>query len=88
MSILSKNVENELMKILEKKDELIFVVDGKLISIEVENQVTTNKSKETLAEQIENYPELKASLNRYVANPDMARFTNADLKRMRHARSQ
>lgn len=44
----------------------IFVIDGKLVSVEVENfePIAEDDSELDLAQEIEDYPELKASLQK------------------------
>ena len=41
---------------------------------------------DNLVQEIEAYPELKESLQRYYDNPDMQRFTAKELKELRHER--
>ncbi|MFD1037253.1 hypothetical protein ACFQ3N_02285 [Virgibacillus byunsanensis] len=88
MSFFSKDVENELLEALDRKDEVMFIVNGKLISIEAENKPLKSKKAESLANQIEKNPELKASLNRYIKNPNMQKYTKDELKGIRHARRE
>lgn len=62
MSVLNHNVKKELANALDNKNETMFVVDGKLISLEVHNHASMNEEFDDLAQEIEAYPELKESL--------------------------
>jgi hypothetical protein len=39
---------------------------------------------DNLSEEIEEYPELKASLSRYLDNPNMKRYSGSELKSKRN----
>lgn len=73
MKTLSKNTKQELFKALNGNQSGVFVIDGKLVSIEVENNEITfrNNDLKDLSQEIDEYPELKESLSRYLANPGM-----------------
>jgi len=83
MGALNNNVKKELANALSDKNEGMFVVDGKLISLEVHDTDSVNEKFENLALEIEAYPELKESLQRYLDNPDMERYTAKELKELR-----
>ncbi|GAA0319137.1 hypothetical protein GCM10008967_07080 [Bacillus carboniphilus] len=75
------------MNALNGKESGVFVVDGKLISIEVENNESSdqeNPTPENLSREIEEYPELKESLSRYLDNPGIKRYTGSELKAKRN----
>jgi len=84
MGALSKNVQKELASALGNKDEAMFVANGKLFSLEVHDNDSAYKNLGNLEEEIESYPELKESLQRYRDNPDMKRYTANELKERRH----
>lgn len=86
MAMFSKQVKKELVNALSNKRSAMFVLDGKLVSIEMEEGVSDHEGTKDLAQEIEEYPELKESLNRYMNNPGMKRFTAEELKEMRNAR--
>ncbi|MDY0408818.1 hypothetical protein ACFFIS_04265 [Virgibacillus soli] len=83
MGALNNNVKKELANALSDKSEGMFVVDGKLISLEVHDTDSVNEKFDNLALEIEAYPELKESLQRYLDNPDMERYTAKELKELR-----
>ena len=83
MGTLNNNVKKELANALDEKNERMFVVDGKLISLEVHDTDPVNEIFDNLALEIEAYPELKESLQRYLDNPDMERYTAKELKELR-----
>lgn len=62
----------------------MFVTDGKLFSLEVHNTNFADEKSDNLAQDIELYPELKVSLQRYLDNPDMKRYTAKEIKEMRY----
>ena len=84
MGALSKNVQKELANALENKDEAMFVANEKLFSLEVHDTDSVYEDLGNLEEEIESYPELKESLQRYLDNPDMKRYTANKLKERRH----
>ncbi len=87
MNTLSEKAKQELVNALNGKQSGVFVVDGKLVSIEVENNDSdsyNDLSVEDLSQEIEGYPELKESLSRYLDNPGMKRFNGNELKAKRH----
>ncbi len=84
MSALNKNVKKELANALDDKNEAMFVIDGKLVSQEVHDMDLADNSLDNLAQKIEADPELKESLQRFLDNPDMKRYTAKELKEMRH----
>lgn len=84
MGALSKKVQKELTNALEDKDEAMFVANGKLFSLEVHDTDLADESLANLEEKIESYPELKESLQRYIDNPDMKRYTANELRERRY----
>lgn len=80
MLALSKDAQKELANALDNKDEAMFVPNGKLFSLEVHNTNSTDESLSNLEEEIESYPELKDSLQHFLDNPDMKRYTAKELK--------
>ena len=86
MGALSKNMKEELANALNDKNAAMFVVEGKLFSLEVHETPLLDEEYGNLVQQIEAYPELKESLQRYYDNPDMQRFTAKELKELRHER--
>jgi len=84
MGALSKNVQRELANALDNKDEAMFVANGKLFSLEVHDTDSADENLGSLEEEIESYPELKESLQRYLDNPDMKRYTANELKERRY----
>jgi len=80
MGALNNNVKKELVNALDDQDETMFVVDGKLISLEVHDPTSVNEEFDNLAQEIEAYPELKESLQRFHDNQDMDRYTAKELK--------
>ncbi len=83
MSALNNSVKKELANALDDKKETMFVIDGKLISLEVHETDSVNERFDNLSLEIEAYPELKESLQRYFDNPDMERYTARELKELR-----
>ena len=75
MNSLSEHAKQELFNALEGKKSGVFMINGKLVSIEIENndQSIVNVLEDDLAQEIEEYPELKESLTRYLNNPEMKR---------------
>ncbi len=57
-------------------------MNGKLVSVEVEgdSERIDHALDSDLAQEIEEYPELKASLARYLDNPEMKRYSGKELK--------
>ncbi|MCZ8516100.1 hypothetical protein O9H85_27600 [Paenibacillus filicis] len=88
MNPLSDQAKEELLHALEGKQSGLFVIEGKLVSVEVENfdPDAEDDSDLDLAQEIEDYPELKASLQRYLDHPDMKGYTASELKEKRSAR--
>lgn len=84
MGALNKNVKNQLANALNDKNETMFVVDGKLFSLEVHDTASVTEESDNLAQEIEAYPELKESLQRFIDNSDMERYTAKELKELRH----
>ncbi|MCR1836069.1 hypothetical protein NSA56_17165 [Oceanobacillus caeni] len=87
MNPLSEHTKQELFHALNGKQSGVFVVDGKLISIEIENNDLSSQDdlgKEDLSQEIEEYPELKESLTRYLDNPGMKRYTGSELRQKRY----
>lgn len=92
MSILSDQTKEELLNVLDGKSNQTFVLDGKLFSIQVENFGSTDTSQidhdNDAAREIEEYPELKSSLQRYIDNPNMKKYTANELKEKRIAKRE
>ena len=84
MGALSDSVKKELANALDDKNAAMFVADGKLFSLEVHDTPSTNEEPDNLAQVIEAYPELKESLQRFLDNPDMERYTAKELKELRY----
>jgi hypothetical protein len=85
---LSEHAKKELIDALQGRESGVFIINGKLISIEVEND---NKKickvfNDDLSNEIEEYPELKVSLSRYLDNPDIKRYSGSELKSKRIAK--
>jgi len=80
MSALNKNVKKELANALDDKNEAMFVIDGKRVSQEVHDMDLADNSLDNLAQKIEADPELKESLQLFLDNPDMKRYTAKELK--------
>lgn len=83
MGALNNSVKKELANALSDKNERMFVIDGKLISLEVHDTDSVNENFDNLALEIEAYPELKESLQRYLDNSDKERYTAKELKELR-----
>lgn len=89
MNMLSEHTKQELFNALNGKQSGVFIVDGKLISIEVDNNdigLQNESALEDLSQEIEEYPELKESLSRYLDNPGMKRYTGSELKAKRNGK--
>jgi len=84
MSALSKNVIKELLNAMDDKNEAMFVVDGKLLSLEMHHSDLGDEDHDNLEQEIEAYPELKDSLQRFLDNPEMKRYTAKELKEKRY----
>lgn len=88
MNPLSEQAKEELLHALDGKQSGLFVVDGKLVSIEVENfdPIVSDEERLDLAQEIEDYPELKVSLQHYLEHPDMKGYSASELKERRRER--
>ncbi|WNS76397.1 hypothetical protein RRV45_05135 [Bacillus sp. DTU_2020_1000418_1_SI_GHA_SEK_038] len=88
MSTLSENAKQELFRALEGKQSVAFVVNGKLVSVEIdENEKDLNELPHyDLAKEIEEDSELKDSLTRYLNSPNMKRYSGTELKEKRRER--
>ncbi|OLO42399.1 hypothetical protein BTR23_04045 [Alkalihalophilus pseudofirmus] len=87
MNMLSEHAKQELFNALKGRQSGAFVIDGKLVSIEIENDNTVSPNdlvNEDIAQEIEEYPELKESLSRYLNNPGMKRYSGSELKAKRN----
>lgn len=85
MGAISKSVKEELANAFnDNQDSVMFVVNGKLISLEVHDTDSMDNSIDNLVQEIEEYPKLKESLQRFIDNPDMKRYTADELKELRH----
>ena len=83
MGTFNNNVKKELGNALDEKNERMFVVDGKLITLEVHDTDPVNERFDNLVLEIEAYPELKESLQCYLDNPDKERYSAKELKELR-----
>ena len=68
LAFFSENVENELLKAIDEKEQIMFVVNGKQVTIEAGECVTKKKSRDSLVVVIDCNSELKASLYRYIGD--------------------
>lgn len=86
MNSLSELAKKEIMDALQGRESGVFIINGKLFSIEVEsdNEEIMEDAGDNLAKEIEEYPELKASLSRYQDNPEMKRYSGSELKSKRN----
>lgn len=86
MHSLSEHAKQELFNALKGRKTGVFVINGKLVSIEVENNDPASISglEKDSSQKIDEYPELKASLSRYLNNPDMPRYSGSELKSKRN----
>lgn len=86
MNSLSELAKKELIDALQGRESGVFVINGKLFSVEVENdnEEIMEDASDNLAKEIEEYPELKASLSRYLDNPEMKRYSGSELKSKRN----
>ena len=86
MNSISEQAKQELFSALNGKESGVFVLDGKLVSVEVEgdSERIDHALDFDLAQEIEEYPELKAALARYLDNPDMKRYSGKGLKSRRN----
>jgi hypothetical protein len=86
MKSLSDHAKKELYNALEGRESGVFFINGKLFSIEVENEDMELRSNlnEDLTKEINEYPELKESLTRYLDNSDMKRYSGSELKSKRN----
>jgi hypothetical protein len=83
VSRISDQTKEELLQVLNGNSTHTFVLDGKLFSIQVENfgtteELTINQNID-IEQEIEEYPELKASLKRYLDDPNMKKYTANEL---------
>lgn len=86
MNSLSEHAKKELFNALQGRKSGVFMINGEIVSIEVENDETAsdNGLEKNLSEEIEGYPELKTSLERYLNKPDMTRYSGIELKSKRN----
>ncbi|OIJ10867.1 hypothetical protein BKP35_13090 [Anaerobacillus arseniciselenatis] len=86
MKSLSDHAKKELYNALQGRESGVFIINGKLYSIEVENEDMELRSNlnDDLTKEIDEYPELKESLTRYLDNPDMKRYSGSELKSKRN----
>lgn len=86
MKSLSDHAKKELFNARQGRESGVFIINGKLFSIEVENEDKDLLSNlnDDLTKEIDEYPELKESLTRYLDNPDMKRYTGSELKSKRN----
>lgn len=71
MAFFSENVENQLLKAIGNKEDIMFVLNGKLVTIETGEHLTDNKSKDSLVVVIDFNSKLTATLYRYIKNTDI-----------------
>ena len=88
MNSLSEHAKKELYNAMQGKESGAVVINGKLFSIEVENEelVVNNDVTDELSKEIDEYPELKASLSRYLDTPEMKRYSGSELKTRRNGK--
>jgi hypothetical protein len=86
MGALSRNVKEELANAMNDKNSAMFVADGKLLSPEIHDTPSMDEKLDNLAQELEEHPELKESLQRFLDNPDMKRYTAEELKESRHGK--
>lgn len=86
MDSLSEHAKKELFDALQGKESGAVVINGKLFSIEVKNEDTAinHDIADTLSKEIDEHPELKASLTRYVNTPEMKKYSGSGLKTRRN----
>lgn len=86
MNSLSEHAKKELYNALQGEESGVVVINGKLFSIEVEKDdtVLSNELIDDLSKEIDEYSELKASLSRYLDNPEMKRYSGSELKSKRN----
>lgn len=86
MNSLSEHTKKELYDALQGKESGAVVINGKLFSIEVKNEdtVVDNDVTDRLSTEIDEYPELKASLSRYRDTPEMKKYSGSELKTRRN----
>ncbi|WP_040982782.1 hypothetical protein [Oceanobacillus jeddahense] len=60
------------------------MADGKLFSLEVHHLDFPVENHDNLKQEIDLYPELKDSLQRFLDNPEMKRYTAKELKEQRY----
>lgn len=83
---MSEKAKQELFSALNGRESGVFVLNGKLVSVEVEgdSERIDHDLVSDLAQEIEEYPDLKASLTRYLDNSDMKRYSGKELKSKRN----
>ncbi len=86
MNSLSDHTKKELYNALQGRESRVFIINGKLFSIEVENEDVNLPSnlKDDLSKEFVDFPELKESLTRYLDNPNMKRYSGSELKSKRN----
>ena len=86
MNSMSEQAKQELVDARTGRDSGVFVLNGKLVSVEIEgsSERIEHASDSDLVQEIEEYPELKASLTRYLDNLDMKRYSGRELKSKRN----
>lgn len=84
MDELREDLKKELADVLVDKSTAMFVVDGKLFSLEVHDTPLSDEETNDLAQEIDLYPELRDSLQRFLDNPGMKSYTAKELKELRH----
>lgn len=88
MKPLSKDAKEELLKAMEDRSTGMFIVGGKLISSEAHDTFSKKKEVDDLAQEIEDYPKLKESLQKFFDNPDMESYTAKELREMRQGKKK
>lgn len=76
MNFFSENVENELLRAINNNEEIMLVLNGKLVTIETREPSTDNRSKDSLVVVIECKRELKGSLYRYIGGQNLLKVKN------------
>lgn len=84
MNALSEDVKEKLANALKDENSAMFVADGKLFSLEKHDTAVMDEQPNNLDQEIEEYPQLNESLQRFLDNPDMKRYTAKELKESRH----
>lgn len=71
MAFFSKTVEDELSKAIKDNEKIMFVVNGKLMTMGAEKRTMRGEQSDTLVVVIDINSELKASLYRYIGDTNV-----------------